>query len=261
MDVTVLIPRHVDDPIPSSSTIALISCPSTVVITLYVSQSRIVWRELVPCLFLRRRHRRAGSNSSSSRRLLAQRHIMLLCLLSQQHIYCNYSNSNNNNNPPAANENSAQIIENSRAENDHGGDDSKNTNKNEFALLRKRRIRLGHDLLKDFQKSFSASSFGSHCSSWCYPCSKKLILVIQPPKITPSLHFEYHWEKLLIHLEHRLILAQSLAGLYSTLGGGCFMTRRMSTAIVLAQQQQRMALILNVSSIMIKEISFHALYC
>jgi hypothetical protein len=67
------------------------------------------------------------------------------------------------------------------------------------------------------------------------------ILLIIPPTLA---HLEYPWEERLIRLEHDLIRAQSIAGLYSTLGGGYFMTRRLQTATALARQQQRIAMLL-----------------
>ena len=54
----------------------------------------------------------------------------------------------------------------------------------------------------------------------------------------------YSWEERLILLEHDMIRAQSIAGLYSTLGGGYFMTRRLQTANALAREQKRVALLL-----------------
>ena len=66
-------------------------------------------------------------------------------------------------------------------------------------------------------------------------------LVILPPTAT---QLEYAWEERLVHLEHDLIQKQSIAGYYSTLGGGYFMTRRLQTARTLAQEQKRVALVL-----------------
>lgn len=64
--------------------------------------------------------------------------------------------------------------------------------------------------------------------------------------ILPPVHqnIEYAWEERVIRLEHDRIRAQSVAGFYSTLGGGFFMTRRLQTANALAREQQRIALIL-----------------
>lgn len=70
-----------------------------------------------------------------------------------------------------------------------------------------------------------------------------------PPLLTC---LEYAWEQRLIHWEHTLIQAQSLAGWYSTLGGGYFMTHHASTAILLAYQQQRAAAILGDTTMMLK---------
>lgn len=66
-------------------------------------------------------------------------------------------------------------------------------------------------------------------------------VIILPPTISI---LEYSWEERLIHLEHNLIRAQSMAGLYSTLGGGYFMTRRLQTATKLAKEQMRLAVVL-----------------
>lgn len=64
--------------------------------------------------------------------------------------------------------------------------------------------------------------------------------------ILPPIHdnIEYTWEERVILLEHDRIRAQSVAGFYSTLGGGYFMTRRLQTATALAREQQRIAVVL-----------------
>jgi hypothetical protein len=74
-----------------------------------------------------------------------------------------------------------------------------------------------------------------------YSHQRHYTVVIIPPTIS---NVEYTWEERLIHLEHHMIRAQSMAGLYSTLGGGYFMTRRLQTATKLAQEQMRLALVL-----------------
>jgi len=63
---------------------------------------------------------------------------------------------------------------------------------------------------------------------------------------------EYTWEERLIHWEHQLMLAQSLAGYFSTLGGGYFMTHHVKTAFLLAIQQQRMAAFLGNHEMVLK---------
>lgn len=70
----------------------------------------------------------------------------------------------------------------------------------------------------------------------------KTVLWIQPPT---TVRVEYLFAGLLIRWEHRFIQAQSLAGYIATLGGGFFLCHHFSTAIFLAEQQQRLALLLN----------------
>jgi len=70
----------------------------------------------------------------------------------------------------------------------------------------------------------------------------KIVLWIQP---TTTVRVEYLFASLLIRWEHRFIQAQSLAGYIATLGGGFFLCHHFSTAIFLAEQQQRLALLLN----------------
>lgn len=74
-------------------------------------------------------------------------------------------------------------------------------------------------------------------------------IALQPPSITL---LETSWEGRLIHFEHQLIQAQTIAGYLSTLGGGYFMCHHFSTAVGLAREQQRMAKILNDSSMYYK---------
>ena len=69
-----------------------------------------------------------------------------------------------------------------------------------------------------------------------------LVLWIQPPHAVP---LEYLFASLLIRWEHRLIQAQSLAGYMATLGGGFFLCHHFATAMFLANQQQRLAVLLN----------------
>lgn len=49
----------------------------------------------------------------------------------------------------------------------------------------------------------------------------------------------------LIQWEHKLIRALSLSGYFATLGGGFFLCHHFQTAVQLAREQQRMALLLN----------------
>ena len=75
------------------------------------------------------------------------------------------------------------------------------------------------------------------------PTQKHSVLFwIEPPSET---RHESAFEGRLITWEHKLIRAQSLTGYYATLGGGFFLCHHFATAIHLAQQQKRMALLLN----------------
>lgn len=69
---------------------------------------------------------------------------------------------------------------------------------------------------------------------------------------SPMAKLEYFFEERLIHLERKLILAQSLAGFFATIGGGYFMCHHWKTALQLARQQQQMAIFLGDSSMFYK---------
>lgn len=69
-----------------------------------------------------------------------------------------------------------------------------------------------------------------------------IVLWIQPPH---TIQLEYLFSSLLIRWEHRLIQAQSMAGYMATLGGGFFLCHHFATALFLANQQQRLAVLLN----------------
>lgn len=56
---------------------------------------------------------------------------------------------------------------------------------------------------------------------------------------------ETSWESRLIRWENQLVKAQTAAGFLSTLGGAYFMCHHLTSAFVLAQQQRRLALVLN----------------
>jgi hypothetical protein len=70
----------------------------------------------------------------------------------------------------------------------------------------------------------------------------RVVLWIEPAMETP---LEDAFMGRLIAWEHKLIRATSMSGFLATLGGGFFMCHHFRTAIFLAQEQQRMALLLN----------------
>lgn len=72
---------------------------------------------------------------------------------------------------------------------------------------------------------------------------RKITIWIEPPHIT---RLEYSsFMARLITWEHILLRAQSISGYIATLGGGFFLCHHYQTAIVLARQQQEMAVVLN----------------
>lgn len=71
---------------------------------------------------------------------------------------------------------------------------------------------------------------------------ESIYIWIQPPN---TIQLDYIFAGHLIRLEHRFIQAQSLAGYMATLGGGFFLCHHFQTAIILAEQQQRLAVLLN----------------
>jgi len=74
---------------------------------------------------------------------------------------------------------------------------------------------------------------------------QKIVLWIQPPDSVSLQQDDLLFGSLLIRWEHRFIQAQSLAGYIATLGGGFFLCHHFKTAILLAEQQQRLAVLLN----------------
>jgi len=72
---------------------------------------------------------------------------------------------------------------------------------------------------------------------------REVILWIETPTVRQPVEDAFMGR--LIALEHKLIRAQSLTGYVATLGGGFFLCRHFKTAIALAQQQQKLALLLN----------------
>lgn len=70
---------------------------------------------------------------------------------------------------------------------------------------------------------------------------KRLIIWIQPPTTT---YFHKCFTQRLVTWEHRMILYQTMAAWISTLGGGYFFCRHLSTALKLAKQQLQIALLM-----------------
>ena len=73
--------------------------------------------------------------------------------------------------------------------------------------------------------------------------------LLQPSVVTTH---EQAWEGRVLHWENQLLRAQTVAGFLSTLGGAYFMCHHLSSAVVLAQYQQRMAQFLSDSSMFYK---------
>jgi hypothetical protein len=70
---------------------------------------------------------------------------------------------------------------------------------------------------------------------------KRLIIWIQPPTTT---YFHKCFTQRLVTWEHQMILYQTMAAWISTLGGGYFFCRHLSTALKLAKQQLQIALLM-----------------
>ena len=70
----------------------------------------------------------------------------------------------------------------------------------------------------------------------------KIILSIVPPQ---TVYLEYSFMRHLLRYEHNCIRAQSISGYISTIGGGYFLCHHFRTAILLAQYQQYLAILLN----------------
>ena len=70
---------------------------------------------------------------------------------------------------------------------------------------------------------------------------QQLLIWIQPP---PSTYFNTFFTCTMVAWEHQMIMYQSLAAWFSTLGGGHFFCRHLSTAVGLARLQRRVALLM-----------------
>jgi hypothetical protein len=198
--VTVLLPLHLSR-LQRMREGAAAGSSTQAVLLLLVDQSRIVWREIFPCVF-------QAPDDVSIR--------MIFCL-------CDVlSKCNRLHWLPAdcgmllGSEGRREVVSSSVL-----ADNNNNNNNDEadacFFLERNLEWQTG----------------------WEKPQASTLLII--PPTWAK---LEYQWEERLIRLEHDLIRAQSIAGLYSTLGGGYFMTRRLQTATALARQQQRISLLL-----------------
>jgi hypothetical protein len=73
------------------------------------------------------------------------------------------------------------------------------------------------------------------------PKRRFLIIWIQPPTTT---YFHRGFTELLVTWEHQMIQYQTMAGWLSTLGGGYFFCRHLSTALTLAKKQLKVALLM-----------------
>ena len=79
---------------------------------------------------------------------------------------------------------------------------------------------------------------------------KHILLWIQPPLHATTIDFAFMGR--VLKWEHTILRTQSLTGYISTLGGGFFMCRHYHTAVWLAMEQERMALLLNDQSMYYK---------
>ena len=70
---------------------------------------------------------------------------------------------------------------------------------------------------------------------------RSFVLYILPPNTT---YYDTTFTGSLIAWEHQMILYQSMAAWISTLGGGHFFCRHLSTAMALAKQQRRIAILM-----------------
>ena len=73
------------------------------------------------------------------------------------------------------------------------------------------------------------------------PRRQQLLIWIQPPSST---YYTTFFTGIMIKFENQMILYQSLAAWFSTLGGGHFFCRHLSTAVALAKLQRRVALVM-----------------
>ena len=187
--MTVIIPHRADDSVIPEQLLVL---PDLVVLQVH-SRSRIVWRELQPCLF---------SESKITRQRLLQ------CILRHTQVSCGHK----------------KTILSSKDEDDDEAEITPIVDPHGGLYYRHcYKVRLPSQ--QDTQRRHN-----------------HLILWIQPP--TRGTPIETVWEGRLIQWEHHLLQASSLAAYFATLGGGFFLCRHLKTALQLAVQQQRMAVLL-----------------
>jgi len=125
---------------------------------------------------------------------------------------------------------------NSKMEEEEGeGEHDKNNNEqDERVKMRRIRIQLQLSSSSGMQQQIQTSQHSTSTTR-----NIPLTLWIQPPSNT---YYSTQFTKRLIAYEHQMILYQSIAAMLSTLGGGHFFCRHLGTAVLLAQQQRRVAL-------------------
>jgi Domain of unknown function (DUF4807) len=110
-------------------------------------------------------------------------------------------------------------------------------------LVRKRNLLFQMEATRRYlNESELESNVLKHWNDWSHVGRFHIYILLQPYSLT---RFEYSFASRLISWEHQLIRAQTLTGYVSTLGGGFFLCHHFQTAIWLAQQQQKLAIVLN----------------
>ena len=221
MEVTILLPRHVDGDESCWNAVDTVMHTNDRVLVLQVHHSRVLWRGLHPCLF--------SKDRKTARALLE----IILQQFSQVAELKNTNGSGGSRNKAM----DATRNLNSDEGEDEGsdGDDGSKDQLESPRPFRRRRLRLA------FDSDTTSTTYTKNCSNNKNSVARKIVLWIQPPLDT---HIEPYFSGLLIKYEHEFMQAQSLAAYFATLGGGFFLCRHLQTALTLARQQQRMAVFL-----------------
>jgi hypothetical protein len=218
MEVTILLPRRVDG--DESCPNVPMTNPNELVLVLQVHRSRVLWRELHPCLFSKKR--------KSARALLS---ILLQYLASSEQVADLTKKNGSGTSRSKAVENTLNLESNEEKDDGGEGDEGLVDEVQSPRPFRRRKLRLAFDTNTQNSSNKNAVDIARI----------RITLWIQPPLET---RIEPYFSGLLIKYEHELVQASSLAAYFATLGGGFFLCRHLQTALTLARQQQRMAVFL-----------------
>jgi len=187
-------------------------------LTLHVRPAGALWKALQPLLFY---HEDDAPHDRMARHALA-------CLLAHRHCYDWEKIQQRGRMLDLSGRSTSQAV-----------DDDNVTVAEDFGIQRRSLKRVPIPSYPATATNINNNNNNNNSSQTAVP---RIVLWIQPPTVA---RVDYLLAGLLIRWEHRFIQAQSLAGYIATLGGGFFLCHHFSTAMFLAQQQQRLAVLLN----------------